>query len=146
MCTVGLSQDGSSSVPALIHSKPGIAATSLMIGEPHLLQKYRFTGSPLSPKSSKTVSNLRSIFSEPFGTATKGEKAEPFCFWQCLQWHTAAIAGSVALVYRTLPHKQPPLIVPILMSPVSQHPEHHYGGERGILITLNEYVFQFERC
>jgi hypothetical protein len=32
------------------------------------------------------------------GTATKIEKADPACRWQCLQWHVPVISGGQLVV------------------------------------------------
>src|SRR5215210_6574122 len=93
----GLNHDGSSNVPALSHSRSGVATTSLTIAEPHLGQNLRKTGSPLSPTSSKAARASPSIRRLPFGRTTKIEKAELVCFWQWWQWHAAVRVGSTSL-------------------------------------------------
>jgi hypothetical protein len=50
---LGLSQDVSSSVPALMNSISGMASSWEAIGEPQLPQNFRNTGRPLSPTSLK---------------------------------------------------------------------------------------------
>src|SRR5829696_7103324 len=108
MFICGLNHDGSSNVPALSHSRSGVATTSLTMAEPHLGQNLRKTGSPLSPTSSEAAKGPPSIRRLPFGRTTKIEKAELVCFWQCRQWHAAVSTGSASLSYRTLPHRHPP--------------------------------------
>src|SRR3712207_4731975 len=92
MFICGLSQEGSSNVPALSHSRAGVAARSLSMAEPHLGQNLRMTGSPVSwPTVSKAARACPSVRRLPFGRATSTEKAELVCFWQSRQWHTAEI-------------------------------------------------------
>ena len=81
---VGLSQDVSSNVPALMMLRPGKAGATEIIGEPHSGQKMRFTGWPLLALS-LYVFVFPWIVSADSGTATTMEKALPACFWQFLQ-------------------------------------------------------------
>ena len=52
MCICGSNHDGPSHVPALIHSRSGVAETWETMGEPHLGQNLLVTGWPLSPTPS----------------------------------------------------------------------------------------------
>src|SRR5215212_4158094 len=60
----GLNHDGSSNVPALSHSRSGVATTSLTMAEPHLAQNLRNTA-------------IRRL---PFGRTTKIRKGRTRLF------------------------------------------------------------------
>lgn len=97
MWNCGLNHDVSSSVPALMKSHIGVAVASDSTGEPHFGQNLRTTGRVESPISWNSARGSPESASEPFGTATSMENAEPDCLWQCLQWHTPMSTGSAAV-------------------------------------------------
>lgn len=77
--TVGFRHMVSSIVPALSHSRLGIASMSFVAGELHLLKKLRFNDRPLLPVSLKVFRYVLSISEVPFGTVTRGDKTEALC-------------------------------------------------------------------
>jgi hypothetical protein len=91
----GFTQLGSSSVPALSITTPGITDAESAIPEPHTGQKRRSIAWPLSPDLLNAL-NAPSTDSAGSGTATTIENAEPLNFWQSRQWHTPTNAGSTS--------------------------------------------------
>jgi hypothetical protein len=81
------------------------------MGEPHRTQKCRYTGIPPQPVSWYTVALSLVNCSDPLGMATFTEQAEPDCFWQWRQLHSATMTGSAAEMYFTAPQRQPPEIL-----------------------------------
>ena len=80
-------------MPTLIQVSSGMTATSDAMGDPHVGQKLRDTGCPLSPVSWKVLSVPLGLKADS-AIATRNEKADPVCFWQCLQWQTPTVTGS----------------------------------------------------
>src|SRR5262245_42659400 len=96
--------------------RPGMMSTTLVMGDPQSGQKLRWTGFPLSPVSSKVFICPVEENAE-VGMATTIENVVPACSWQCLQLHTPVNTGSASALYRTLPHRHPPAICCIGLSP-----------------------------
>jgi hypothetical protein len=80
----GLNSDLSSSVPAIMSFRP-VPSLSIMIGEPHRLQKRRFIGSPLCPPGIIKVVIGPVTTTLSAGNAMPETKAVPLCFWQSTQ-------------------------------------------------------------
>jgi hypothetical protein len=97
MHTYGSNQDGSSSVPALIHSSSGAAATQETMGELHPGQNLRVAGWPLSSTPSKGGTQRPSMRRISLGPATSIEKVKRVCFWGPVRWHTPVSTGSTSL-------------------------------------------------
>ncbi|HEV2093001.1 MAG TPA: hypothetical protein VGR18_07530 [Rubrobacter sp.] len=70
MFICGLTQDVSSSVPAISQSHSGVTATSAKTGEPQRGQNLRTTGCPLPPRCSKADSSRPSVRRTPLGRTT----------------------------------------------------------------------------
>jgi hypothetical protein len=94
MLMPGLSQLGSSSVPALMTSKSGMPLGTLHKFEPHRLQKCRVTVFPLSAVVSNWVVVPFTTLKAGLGTKTFVLAWAPLVFWQSVQKQWATAKGS----------------------------------------------------
>src|SRR6266702_4383760 len=95
--SVGSSQDGSLSVPALMIARSAGASGSVTIGEQQAVQNRRAADTPVS--SPTVVNEPRAspwIARTSRGTPTTTEKAVPVCRWQLVQWQRAVKSGSAS--------------------------------------------------
>ena len=89
-----------------------VPSLSIMIGEPHRLQKRRFIGSPLCPPGIVKVVIGPVTTTLSARNAMPETKAVPVCFWQSTQWQRnwRSGIGSPSMEYLTAPHRQPPVM------------------------------------
>ena len=106
----GCTELGSSSVPARRINKWGRDSAALVTGVPQRSQNWRCIRLPLSAKLTKSRKGPV-IATAPAGNTTLTVPLPAARNWQSRHQQTRVAMGSAATVYRTAPHRHPPVLV-----------------------------------